>query len=169
MVRAGSKARASNIVKPKYIKKASSESLTSNTTLQNDDDFVISLEADKVYHVALHAMVTGPAAGDIKFEWAVTGGVAALTNRHVEGPATTTADVADTNVRSSGAHALTTSVPYGVDGSSGSRIVEDFLVETTTAGTAGTLTLKWAQNTSNASATAMNVNSFLIVTEVEAV
>ena len=151
----------------KYKKKAATETVTSSTTLQDDDDFVFTLAAGKVFHVELHVIATGASGGDVKVAWAVTGGVAALTNRHVEGPQIGTTDTTNTAVRTSGAHGLTTSIAYGTDGTNGSRIVEDFLVETTTAGTSGTLTCQWAQNTSSGTATGFNGSSFVIITELE--
>lgn len=166
---AGETVRTSHYPKVRVIKKAATETLSSSTTLQDDDDFSVDLDADKTYQVELHVIATGAASpGDIKIAWAVTGGVAALTNRHSDGPAVGTTDATSSALmRASGAHGLTTAVAYGTDGTNGSKIVEDFLVETTTAGTSGTLTMQWAQNSSSATATGVNGSSFLVITEVD--
>lgn len=164
---AGEIVRTSHYPKVRAIKKAANESVTSSTTLQNDDDFSFDVLADRTYLVHLSAIVTGATAGDVKFAWALTGGAALLGGRHVQGPQLATTDVTATSMRSSGAHAETTSVSYGVDGSAGSTIVEEFLVETTTLGTDGTVTLQWAQQASSGTGTTMNANSWLTITEVD--
>ena len=150
----------------RFIKKAATESVTSSTTLQNDDDFVVTLAANQIYKISLHVVATGAAAGDIKIAWAVTSTVTAKTNRHSDGPGTSTTDSGNSAAqRASGAHGLTTSVTYGTDGTNGSKIVEDFLIDGGASG--GTLTMQWAQNTSSGTATTVNSNSFLLIQEVE--
>lgn len=164
---AGERVTVADYPKVRVIKKAASETVTNSTTFQDDDDFSVTLDAGKTYRIELCAVVTGPAAADVKFQWTVTGGVLALTNRHCIGPATGVTDALSTSMRANGAPGLLTGVSYGTDGTNGSRIVETFLVETTTNNTSGTLTLQWAQNTANVTGTAMNVNSYLVVTEVD--
>ena len=168
MVNAGDLFRATDIpALTTYIIKAASEPLTSNTTLQDDDDIVWSLEASKVYKVELHAGDTGATGGDVKLAWAVTGGAAIFGTRSCIGPATATTDATDTNVRST-RQALTTAVPYGTDGTNTSSVRETFIIETTTAGTAGTLKLQWAQNASSGTATTLTTSTMCFLTEIEA-
>lgn len=164
---AGERVRVGNYPKVRVIKKAASETVTNSNVFQNDDDFSVTLDAGKTYRIELCAVVTGPAAADVQFKWVTTGGAASLTNRHCIGPNAATTDVTATTVRSNGAPGLATAIVYGTDGTNGSRILETFLMETTTAGTSGTLTLQWAQNTANVTGTAMNVHSYLVVTEVD--
>jgi hypothetical protein len=155
--------------KPQYIVKASAENVTSSTTLQDDNDIVFSLDANKVYEVRLHASASGATAGDIKTAWAVTGGAAQLTLRECIGPGTAVTDVtASATIRVS-RHSLTSSVSYGVDGTAvTSAIAERFLIETTTAGTAGTVKLQWAQNASSGTATTLSTSTYAVCEEVEA-
>lgn len=149
-------------------KKAATQSVVSSTTLVDDADFLFDLAANKVYWVSAHLSATGATAADIKIAWAVTGGVAALGNRQATGPGATTTSAADgSSVRMSGAHGLTTALQYGTDGTNGSTIRENFLVETTTAGAVGTLKLQFAQQVSNATAAALTSASFVALTEVE--
>ena len=139
---AGQLVRASHYPKIKVIKKNSLESVTSSTTFQDDDDFVVSLEASKIFLIHLFLVVGGATAGDIKLDWTVTGGVAGYTSRNCLGMAVAATNSADTTMRTT-SHTLSTAVPYGIETSNGT-IREDFLVETVTAGTSGTLTLRWA-------------------------
>jgi hypothetical protein len=164
--KAGELVRASNYPKVRVIKKAANESVTSSTTVQNDDDFSVSLEAEKIYAIDLYLTVSGAAAGDYKGQWAVTGGVVGYTSKMCLGPESGTASVSATLVfaRSVG---VTSPVTYGVDGTNNSMISEHFLAETTTAGTAGTLTLQWAQGTSSATATIVGSGSYMVITEVD--
>jgi hypothetical protein len=163
---AGQLIRASNYPKVRVIKKAAAESVTSSTTLQNDDDFTISLEASKIYRVQLFLAIGGATAGDIKVAWAMTGGVVQYTGRHCRGPQVGSADNTATTVRVA-TSGQTTSVAYGTDGAINGSAHEDFLIETTTNGTAGTLTVQWAQNTSNATATTVGSASFMVIEEVD--
>jgi hypothetical protein len=164
---AGERVTVSQYPKVRVIKKAASETVTNSAAFQDDDDFTLTLDAGKTYEIRLQAVVTGPAAADVKFQWTTTGGVLALTNRHCIGPSTGVADALATTMRSNGAPGFGTGVSYGTDGTNGSRIEENFLVETTTNNTSGTLTLQWAQNTANVTGTAMNVNSYMVITEVD--
>ena len=167
----GDKVTASwgNSVRIAYKRKTTTDSVASNTTAANDAHITFSLAANKVYKVDLYAHADSTSATpDIKFVWAVTGGVAALTTRLCVGPGTATTDIGASAVVRVGRYALSTNVPYGCDGSAnGSGIHESFLVETTTAGTAGTLTLQWAQNTSSATATRLTSATYATAIEVE--
>jgi len=164
---AGERVTVAQYPKVRIIKKAASESVTNSLVLQDDDDFSVTLDAGKTFEIRLEAIVTGAAAADFKCIWVVTGGVLALTNRHCEGPALAVADATATTMRANGAPALSTTVGYGTDGTNGSNIRENFLVETTTNNTSGTLTLQWAQFALSATATQMNVNSYMVITEVD--
>jgi hypothetical protein len=163
---AGQLVRASHYPKTRVIKKAASESVTSSTTFQDDDDFTVSLEANRVYRIQVRLSVGGATAGDFKAQWVVTGGVAQYTARHCMGPGVSTTGAGDGSVRSS-VHNLSTSVTYGCDGSSNGAVFEDFLVETVVGAAAGTLTLQWAQSASSGTATTMTTSSFMVVEEVE--
>ncbi len=153
--------------KPSYIVKASTESVTSSTTLQDDNDIVFSLDADKVYRIELRAAATGATGGAIKTAWAVTGGAAQLTQKCCIGAGVTATSVGDGGQVRTSWHAVTTAVSYGTDGSSTSAVTETFLVETTTAGTAGTIKLQWAQIASSGTATTLTTSTFAICEEVE--
>jgi hypothetical protein len=166
---AGETILAEDIVPVRYFKKVATESVTSSTTMQDDNDFAgIALAANKVYKVEFYGAAVGDVAGDIKIGWVVGGGCTALTSRAIMSAQIGTTDSTNTAVRIA-RNAVATVVPFGTTTSStGVTITETFLVETTTSGTAGTLTLQWAQNSSNAVSTDLLSNSFMIVTEIEA-
>lgn len=145
-----------------YVRKSAAESLASNTTMQNDDHLVFTLAASAVYDLRTYLAVSGPAAGDFKTQWAFTGAASGgnHTNRYAIGPAISVADVADTNLRSS-RQGWTTSVSYGTDGTNTSHIEEGGLLDTLAG--SGTITLQWAQNTSNATSTVVSTSSYAIL------
>jgi hypothetical protein len=166
---AGETILAEDIVPVRYFKKVATESVASSTTLQDDNDLAgIPLAANKIYLCQFYGAAIGDPAGDIDMAWALTGGAAELTMRAVTAPQIGVSDTTNTAVRIA-RNALSTRVPYGTTTSSvGVTICETFLVETTTAGTAGTLTLQWCQEASSATATQLTTNTFMIVTEIEA-
>lgn len=153
---------ASDIKVVKTRNKSVSESVTSSTTLQNDNDFVIALEAGKTYFIQLWLTVTGAAAGDIKTAWTTTGTITS-NGRSIFGPAATTTSVLDGNYDSS-AWALSDATTFGLDGTVGAVIKEELSVTCTVA---GNLTLQWAQATSSATPTTCTSSSRIIVMEME--
>lgn len=165
MVLAGEKVRASDIRTVRVISKAGTESVTSSTTLQDDDDLVVALEAGKSYRVTLILTVSsgGAEAADIKVAWSFTG-TATKAVRSLFGPETAMTDATATLMRWS-ATALTSSVTYGIDAGAATAIVEDVVLEDLTV--AGTLQLQWAQNSSSGTATTLSNSSRIIVEQVD--
>lgn len=159
-----------NRILRREVTKASPEDVTSSTTLQTDDELTYSVEAGRTYAVVAHLAVTGAAAGDIKVDWTVTGGLAQVTPRACFGPginttdATATAAAANTvGVNRSSVHDLTTAVAYGLDGTATTAIREEFTVAATTT---GVLTMRWAQNSSSATKTTVAAGSRLVLTPI---
>lgn len=162
---AGETARASDLSRVRVIKKAAGESVTSSIAIQDDDDFVVTLDAGKVYRIELYCSVTGATGGDFRPAWAVTGGVAQYSARHVHGAASAMTNALDTTMRAA-VHNLTTEIVIGTEAGTGTSHQESFLVETVTSNASGTLRLRWAQGTSNATATTLGTSSFMVITEV---
>ena len=152
---AGETVLASHYPKVRVIKKSAVESVTSSIVMQNDDDLTVALDAGKTYWIQLFAGMGG-----------ATGGVAQLTARHCQGPGVSVTDVQDTGTRNA-IHDLVTDVLYGTDNIRSGSFSESFLVETTTANAAGTLTLRWAQSGSNATATTVSPSAVMVVTEID--
>lgn len=160
---AGAKVRASDIKVPKLIVKAASESVSSSTVFQNDDDIAIPL-AVGTYVIDLFAIFSGAAAGDIKLTWSSTGTMASR-HRSVDTVSTSVTNTGDSaNSRFTHIGTLSSTPAYGVDGSNNTRAHERLVVDVTVA---GTLTLQWAQQASNATATVMQSFTHVEVREVE--
>lgn len=166
MVQAGSKARASDIKTVRSWSKAATETVTSSTTLQDDDHIAgITLEAGKSYRALLVVTVSsgGDEAADIKLAWATTATIT-KSARTLLGPALAMTDATTTTMRAS-ATALTSSVSYGIDGGAAAAIIEELLLEDVTV--AGTLKLQWAQQASSGTGTTLSTSTRVYVEEIE--
>lgn len=149
------------LVNSRYIRKASDESVTSSVTLQDDNELVISLDASETYELLLVATFVGATAGD--FKWQVTG------------PAGATLCTASNGIQTAGTgsgddltegynQALPITQTYGALPAQKSALyIHGLLV---VAGTAGNLTLQWAQGTSSATPTTVHAGSFVILRRV---
>lgn len=147
-----------------FIKKAASETRTSTTTMQDDNDITFTLAKNGTYEIKCYFAASGSSVGNIKTEWSVSGGASQKSTRHCQGPGVSTTDSRDGTSRNT-KHNLGTDVSYGIDGSRTSAIYETFLIET--SGSDGTIQLRWAQNTSDASSTTLSTNSYAICTQIE--
>lgn len=158
---AGDPVRASDIKIPRYISKSGTETVTSSTTLQNDNDFVIPLTPG-VYGIQLWLHTSGHATGgDIRTAWATTGTITAV-GRSVWGMAEGGTSETSTQIRVGG-HNIGTEVVCGVVAAT-TVVREEMIVICTVA---GTLTFQWAQGTSNGTGTSLSVASRCIITELE--
>lgn len=149
---------------PLFAYKVSDESVTSSTTLQDDNDLTFSVEASSVYIYELSLSYIGvsdggTAAGGLKTAWSVPASSAGT--RHVTGTHTTGSNIvpSDDNARNS-SHGLTTVVGHATSATGGVVFDRGLLI---TSVTAGTFKLQWAQVTSNATATTIQGNSYAIL------
>jgi hypothetical protein len=161
MVLAGDVVKASDIYAPSFISKSATETVTSSSTYQNDDDFIVALGVG-TWRVQLFAHVSGAAAADIKVRWNFSGSVSA-TGRACIGPQSGTTDATVTTMRAAG-HGFASDIVYGLDGTNTTIVHEDVFLTVTAP---GTLTLQWAQNTGNATGTAMSTSSRMYIDELE--
>lgn len=140
-----------------YVLKTADETVTSSTTMQNDNDLVIPVEANATYYARVHLAFGGLSGADIKTQWTVPTGTTGL--KFSRGPEIGTTDRQDTNMISA-VHNLTTVRNYGcmstlaANISGEAQIANEFL-RIVTSSTAGNVQLQWAQNTSNATGTVM--------------
>lgn len=139
--------------------KAADESVASSTTLQNDDTLLVTLEANATYEFVAHVGYVGNTTGDIKLAFTFPSGASCYWSGK-GGPAS------DDTFGSSGStrHSVSFGDASGTSLSfAGSTTVLSvhILGVVTTASTAGTLQLQWAQNTSNATNTTVKAGSFL--------
>jgi hypothetical protein len=156
-----------NETRPTIIKKVSNQTLSSNTTLQNDEYLWAYLRADQVYEVYLHlsarCVSTTP---DLKVAWQLVN-TTLLSYRGNVGPAQSNTDSKDTNMKSALYHDAD-AVAYGLaaSGSQPTFIEERFLVRASPTG--GLIRLQWSQYTSNASAiTVYASGSYIKLTPVD--
>lgn len=133
---------------PGFAYKAAQTSLSSSTALTADPDLVVALNASTVYEVRMVlANCSGGASGGLSYAFTVpagtTGDYCAVQNSLAG-----TIQLLDSG---SWTATLATNCNAGV-------LVTGLLI---TGGNAGNLTLTWAQNTSNATATVVGADSFL--------
>lgn len=148
-----------NLGKPIYAWKTLSESVTSSIVDQLDDELALPLEPFSVYVFMGCYSVTGATAGDIRLGYSVpTGAQGRRHNVGLSANATTTAGQMRISV-----HGWPTAVTYGANPTAVS-IIEEGVVSTEAAG--GVLRMQWAQNVSDATATTVAADSFLMVRQV---
>jgi hypothetical protein len=146
------------------VRKSATTGRASTTTLADDPHITFTLAASAVYQLDAYFTAAGAAAADIKIAWNATSGASgagASHSRGCMGPALSVTDVTDTNVRFDRRN-WNTSVSYGVDGTVTSHIHEEGLVDNS-AGGAGSFTLQWAQNASNATSTTLSTGTYAIL------
>jgi hypothetical protein len=159
---AGDLVRAVDIPTVTYINKSAAESVTSSTTLQNDDHLTETLPVG-VWRVTAILTVGGATAGDVKTAWTNTGTMTAIA-RSGWGPAVSNAAGTDTTMHAR-ASTLTASFVYGTEPGTSAAVLEELLLDVTVE---GVLTLQWAQNTSSGTATTLSTSSRMFLTPVEA-
>lgn len=164
MVLAGERIRAGDFAGKTYVRKGTTESVTSSTTVQNDDQLVVAL-AVGTWEVEFFLAVTGASGGDVRTAYTNTGTMSFL-GRFCSGAGATTGDIADGTLQST-VRSITTEVVYGLTSTTTQMFIrERILVEVTVA---GNLQLQWAQGTSSGTATVMNTSSqatVLPITEI---
>jgi hypothetical protein len=163
---AGSRLTAANLgaIGPQIIVKTAHTDRSSTTTYANDPELTTSLSANAIYLVEFVLFYAGN-AGLIKTTWTVPTGVSSA-NRSVMGPGSAATDGAANNISMrSGVHGYGTDIVYGNRGATLNQLVavETSIVQTTSAGTCA---LRWAQNTSSASATRVAAGSYMRVTRI---
>ncbi|MCX4703857.1 hypothetical protein [Streptomyces sp. NBC_01373] len=141
------------------IVKNSNEDRAATTTLAADTDLTVTLEANAVYKVSIFIRYAALSVAGFQTDWTVPSGASG--NRWALGAGST--QVSSDNVGGRwGVHTFATACEYG-DRNHATNLMgalEEAIVTTTNA---GTLALRWAQATSNATATRVGAGSCLIV------
>ncbi len=122
--------------------KSADETLTTDTTLQDDDDVTFIAAANSVYYIDALLFVNSPTAADFKFAWTVPAGATA--DGHVLGHDAAADEEIKTFVEAASQFMPTLSVTDDI-------ITMKLIVQT--AGTSGAVTLQWAQNASSGTTT----------------
>lgn len=141
---------------PLSVARTTSQSVNNSTAFVADTTLLLPLAANSTYHVSAMFVVSGPQAADWKQQWTAPAGAAGT--RFTHGPSTGATSVRDNNVNFRSA-SLTTTLSYNTDGSEPSAIREEIWL--TTSGTAGNLTLTWAQLVATVGNTTVQAGSWM--------
>lgn len=139
------------------VRKPSDESVTSSTVLQDDDSLVLTVAANEVWQFKYNLRYEGGTAGgsDLKISWSLP----------ASGRVNAYAVVMNTagNAFPLFWDITTTDASPGALQTNGGGVVRGATIEGwfINAGTAGNYTLRWAQNSSSATATKILANSTL--------
>jgi hypothetical protein len=133
------------------LRKAADQSVTSSTTLVSDNTFTWALDASTRYAYELFLVYTGSSSGNLNIGWTVPAGAAMAWCATGLDTGLAYKNVANL--------AAATASTFGAVSTSLGRLAQiSGTIQLDT--TAGNFTLKWAQATSNASATVMRAGSF---------
>lgn len=135
--------------------KSADESVTSSTTVQDDNHLFMTLNANTNYWVDGSLITDGAVGGDFKMQFVVPSGtIRWLANGPVSAATATVTDV-DRNYKVGS----TTTVMGTIASGTNSVILLAGIVRTGASG--GTFKIQWAQGTSSATATRVRANSVL--------
>jgi hypothetical protein len=142
---------------PDIVVKATTESVTSSTTLQNDDELFLSVVASATYIMEGFIIHSSPTAGDIQIGF--TGPSGATLSWGGVGAATVSTSSAAATEMELRARSISQPLQLGGQASAGTTaLIGGTLI---TSSTAGTLQLQFAQFVSDASASQVRVGSWL--------
>lgn len=136
------------------VRKTADESVTSSVALQDDDSLLMALAANEVWHVKFVVIATSASATpDIKMAFTIPAGATmGLMSPVIR---------ADTDAAWVIKYVASGTAPFAVQLVAGDLTATEISGVVTNSGTAGNLTLQWAQNTSSATATTVKANSTL--------
>ncbi|MGI5288021.1 hypothetical protein ACQEVF_32415 [Nonomuraea polychroma] len=141
-------------------RKTATESVTSSTSVQDDDHLLMTLNANTTYWLDGILITDGAVGGDFRLQFIVPSGtIRWLANGPVSGATGTVTDV-DRNWK---VGAVTTVMGTIASGTSSVVHVAGII---RVSSTGGTFKLQWAQGTSSATATRVFANSFLRCTRM---
>lgn len=140
--------------------KTADESVTSNTTVQNDDELFLSVIANAKYSMALTLIYEAATASDIK--WGFTfPSAATMTWGQLSLDVAATAVSGDVRAPAFGSATSGTSTLTGGGAAAASQLLAVLRGTLIVGANAGTLQLQWAQATSGGTATIVKTNSTL--------
>ncbi|MFD4527862.1 hypothetical protein ACFWP7_28810 [Streptomyces sp. NPDC058470] len=141
---------------PEQVTKSTTETVTSSTTLQNDDELFLSAVANATYEVEMWLLHSSGTTGRFKGGWTVPASSTFAWGVHGAASTATTSPATDVLMQ------IRTSVENislgGANLSGTAAYIRGTLI---TAGTAGTLQFQFAQVTSDAAATQVRNGSVL--------
>jgi hypothetical protein len=143
-----------------FARKASDQSLTSNTTMTDDNAISVTVPIQSVYIIDLFLVYQSPTAADIKFT--LVGPSGSTINWAPYSPDTSQTDFDHTTI-DIGNYVAGDAVSAAGFGSNVAVRIRGILITTTTS---GTFKLQWAQQTSNGTATIMRTDTWLYLRKV---
>lgn len=144
-----------------FARKPADESVTSNTTTQDDNDLVVAVVANGVYLVTWDLRIDGATGGDFKYFF--TGPTAATMTWNSMGHAA--ADTTNVAPTITDAPLISTNVTHGTLGTGTiSHIRGNGILVVSVTG--GNFQLVWAQGTSSGTATTAKTGSWLLARRV---
>src|SRR5687768_16117259 len=141
--------------------KTATESVTSSTTVQDDNHLSMTLNANENYWLDGLIIIDGALAGDFRLQFVVPSGTIRWLANGPSSGATATTDLVDRNWK---AGSLTTIIGTIASGTETMMPVSGII---RTGASGGTFKLQWAQGTSSATATRVFIDSFLRVTRMK--
>lgn len=139
-----------------YIRKPASETVNNSNTLQNDDDFVITVGVSVDYFVEAFLLLSGNVTADWKFGWA-------LTNMTVDGTMdqgfTPNSVVATIQTIQGTASPAAQAITFATTAMTSTLFRAQFVIHS--GATGGTLNFQWAQATADVSDTKVLKNSIM--------
>ncbi len=150
---------------PEIVYKATIDTRTNNT-LALDTELFVTAEANASYMVEFVLEPAAVTAEGFKTDWVVPAGSSGF--KGVLGPSSTASNSnADLITMRAGVHAFVTAVPYaGVRNNANAAFSVRESGVVTTAGTAGTIGIRWAQNTTGATGAKLLSGSYMKVYRV---
>jgi len=122
----------------------------SDTTLADDDELVVAVNANKAYSGLFMLFMESGATPDIKFAWSVPSSATMISQGgNFSHLSTATADMATTLTK----------------GTNGSQQCVCYIFRLLLAGTAGNVAFQWAQNVSTATDTTVGRGTFIVLWE----
>src|SRR5690606_11179070 len=146
---------------PTFVVKSTNESVSSSTTLQGDDELLVSLTANRTYEISGVLRVSGSTSGDISLAW--TGPAGSTMYAVVHGLGGGGSAGGDDIIYLYEGPGTATSGTFGTTAAIRAIHYHGFIQ---LGGASGNLRLVWAQGSSNATATVVHSGSFMCVRRV---
>lgn len=142
-------------MQPTFVLKTSSEIVNNSSTLQNDNELVLAVEASAQYLLSMMLVYSSASAADIKLAWSAPASATMIWVPHGIGSsvATLTGDIFTQSQSISSTPAL--------GGAAGLTSIAHVIGNLTVAGTAGNLQFRWAQDAATASDTTVLAGSWM--------
>lgn len=147
---------------PLHAAKSGSTSRSSTTTVTADPDLQLSVEANADYTIHGLLRISGPAAGDMDIKFTVPSGA---TGSYTVTGRLASASALDSDTRTS------TRISFGVETqfstpSTSAAQANHVVGRLITSSTAGTFSIDWAQTVSDATATVMESDSWIMLKRI---